>query len=146
MALPEIERQLEDDMKSPETSQGRLNLSPTVEEVLKRFGPEEAISSSGLVQAILDSAGHRKEYADGAFVSIELHETSERKPAQQWLDELRSLLEASATASPESGSTEPLPLRRGRAILDGRIRNQASGTSHWTTSRRKRGLKQMLYA
>ena len=80
------------DINSPNLPQG-LEPTPTVIGALKRLTPDKPVSATSFVEAILDGSDHRTGYAGGLFASLELKETEEKKPAQEWLDEIQNLFD-----------------------------------------------------
>jgi hypothetical protein len=80
------------DVKDPNIPES-LELTPTVIGALKRITPDKPVSATAFAEAILDGSDHRTRYAGGLFASLELKETEERKPAQEWLDEIQKLFD-----------------------------------------------------
>jgi hypothetical protein len=105
----------------------RLQLSPTVEGALKRFPRDEPISAVGFTRAILEP-NHIKEYAGGMFISLTLRETKIKRPAQEWLDEIVTLFDASRILELEKTSRALVLHGRlviaGLCLLDQQLRKQ----------------------
>ncbi len=102
--------------KSEENLPDQLDPTPTVKGVLKQFSREPA-STVTCTQAILNHSDHRKVYAGGLLISLELKETGEQKTAQEWLDQVLMLLDPSrilALADPD----QP-PALHGRLVIIG---------------------------
>jgi len=130
MAVQENERETERSAESSEAYSQQLALTPTVEGVLKRFSPDEVVTAADFVNAILDSADHRKAYAAGRFAELTLVETEERRPAEEWLTYIQAMFDTSRMQSLESSSVAPRLHGRlailGLAMLDGDLYRQLS--------------------
>lgn len=84
-------------MSEAKISDDELKLSPTVRDAMSRFSQVERVSAVAITNAILDLYNHRSEYAGGKASALKLNEVGAdgaRRPAQDWLEEMRSLYDA----------------------------------------------------
>jgi hypothetical protein len=94
----------------------------------KGFPPDEPISATTFVRAILESYNHLKEYAGGKFVSVSLKETEMKQPADEWLAKIVTLFDPKRIMDLEKSDRPPELHGRlviiGLCLLDRQLRQQ----------------------
>lgn len=113
------------------------NLSPSVEEAQKSFGPNEPICAASFTRMLLKVYDHEKEYAGGSLASLQLEDTSQEQTAQEWLDQVQMLFDP-VLVQEFTKSTPPATLHGrlliiGLSLLEPELRQQIEDVGAFTT-------------